>query len=92
VFSKLKNCSTHKKQFMTEGIAEEALLAAWTTYSYKQGSGPVAIYLCSECGTYHLTSQGPMNKKLAESLANGEIDRQKDSNAWMDKIKGRRRN
>jgi hypothetical protein len=48
--------------------------------------------LCSECGAYHLTSQGPMNKKLAESLANGEIDRQKDSNSWMDKIKGRRRN
>lgn len=68
------------------------MLSAWATYNYRQGSGPVAVYLCSECGAYHLTSQGPMNKKLAESLAKGEIDRQKDSNAWMDKIKGRRRN
>jgi hypothetical protein len=77
--------------YPSEAIAEEALLAAWTTYTYKQGDGPIAVYRCEDCGEYHLTSRGPINPRLAKSLENGEITRLKDSETWMSKFnkKGR---
>jgi hypothetical protein len=73
--------------YPTDAIAEEALLAAWATYTYRTGDGPVAVYRCDDCGSYHLTSKGPMNQRLAQALASGDISRQKDSDAWMNKIK-----
>lgn len=82
-------CSTGKKSFQTESIAEEALLSAWTMYNYPPDKGPIAIYVCDECGTYHFTSKGTMNPKLSAMLADGTLTRQKDANAWLDKINKR---
>jgi hypothetical protein len=73
--------------YASESLAEEALISAWTTYNYSSGNGPVGIYLCPDCGAYHLTSKGPMNKKLAEHLTTGKIQKSKEANSWMDKIK-----
>jgi hypothetical protein len=87
----LQKCPTHKKIYPTESVAEEALIAAWIAYDYPQGNGPVNIYICDDCGNYHLTSKGAMNKKLEEQIASGKIRRDKDVNAWMDKIKRKNR-
>jgi hypothetical protein len=73
--------------YATESLAEEALISAWTTYNYPQGHGPIGIYLCQDCGAYHLTSKGIMNKKLAEHLATGKIQKSKEANNWLDKLK-----
>lgn len=77
--------------YTSEDIAEEALIAAWITYDYPAGNGPMGVYLCEECGSYHLTSSGTMNKKLAEHIAAGKIQKSKDANSWLDKIKRRRK-
>lgn len=82
-------CSTHKKMYLTEFIAEEALISAWTTYEYASGNGPIAVYKCDECGSYHLTSKGVMNKKLSEYLVSGKIKSAKEADSWLDKIKRR---
>ena len=78
--------------YPTEAIAEEALISAWITYNYPRGNGPIGVYTCEDCGAYHLTSKGTMNKKLAEYLGTGEIQRNKDANAWLARMKqkGRR--
>ena len=75
--------------YLTKEIAEDALIEARTNFEYASGSGPVSVYQCEDCGYYHLTSKGPVNEKLAKFLAEGKIDRQKEANRWLRKIKKR---
>ena len=76
--------------YPTESIAEEALISAWITYQYTQGNGPIGVYLCEECGAYHLTSKGKINHKLQESISSGKIQRSKETDAWLNKIRRKR--
>jgi len=76
-------CSTHKKVYQTQEIAEEVLIET----RIKFDKGPVAVYKCEDCGYYHLTSQGPVNERLAKYLASGKIKRQKEANDWLNKLK-----
>ena len=73
--------------FLTEAIAEDALVAAWITYGFKEGQGPIAVYRCDECGGFHLTSKGSVNPKLAEHLRRGEIKKRQEENEWIEKLK-----
>ena len=82
-------CISNKKVYLTEDIAEQALIEAHTQFEYKKGSGPVAVYRCDDCGYFHLTSQGLMNQTLAQLLKNGKIQRQKEANQWIHKLKKR---
>jgi hypothetical protein len=83
----MATCATHKKCYLTKEIAEDVLIEAQTTYDYASGSGPIAVYLCDDCGYYHLTSRGPMNEKLQQYIADGKIQRQKEANRWLDKFR-----
>jgi hypothetical protein len=82
-------CVSNKKPYPSKEIAEDALIEAHTNFEYKHRSGPIAIYLCEDCGYYHLTSQGTMNEKLERLLKEGKIQRQKEANQWLNKIKKR---
>jgi len=73
--------------YPTESLAEEALVSAWIKYDYARGNGPVAIYRCEDCGTFHFTSKGKMNEKLSTLLAKGEIRKEKEADKWLNKIK-----
>lgn len=79
-------CSTRKRVYQTETIAEDALIDAHSRHNYS-GSGPVAVYRCDECGYFHFTSKGPMNKRLADLIASGEIKRLQEAQQWMNKLK-----
>lgn len=80
-------CISHKKVYPSQEIAEEALIEAHTHYHYAPGGGPVAVYRCEDCGYYHLTSQGIMNARLASSMANGKLGRDREANQWLNRIK-----
>jgi hypothetical protein len=82
-------CSSNKKVYLTEDIAEEALIQAHMLFDYSKGGGPIAVYRCEDCGNYHLTSKGIMNSKLADYLKGGKLDRDKEAERWMRKLKGR---
>ena len=82
-------CVSNKKMFDTPEQAEEALLHAWTKFSYSRGNGPVAIYKCEDCGHYHFTSQGKMNDKLEQYLASGKIGLNKEADYWLGKLKNK---
>jgi hypothetical protein len=82
-------CSSGKKVYASQELAEEALLEAWTRYNLKPENGPVAVYKCEDCGYYHLTSKGPMSSNLAQHLADGKIQRQQEANYWQEKLKNR---
>lgn len=85
----MANCVTGKKMYPTREIAEDVLIEARTQYDYADGSGPVAVYQCDDCGQFHLTSKGVMNEKLTQYLKEGKIQRQKEANRWLEKFKKR---
>ena len=84
-------CPSHKKVYLTQEIAEDALIEARTRYEYANHRGPVGVYKCDDCGYFHLTSKGPINPSLAKLQDEGKIARQKEANRWEDKIKNKRR-
>jgi hypothetical protein len=86
----MKTCTSNKKMFPSESIAEEALISAWTAYDYTGKNGPLGVYLCDICGSYHLTSKGPTNKRLADFIASGELKRHAEASRWLDKMKKRK--
>ncbi len=73
--------------YPSQEIAEDALIEARTQFDYKINQGPVGVYLCEDCGYYHLTSKGKMNERLTTQLKNGKIDLHKEANQWMSKFK-----
>jgi hypothetical protein len=79
-------CSTGKRVYLTETLAEDALIDAHSRHSYA-GTGPIAVYQCEDCGYYHFTSKGKMNEKLAKQMASGKIKRQQEANQWVKKLK-----
>lgn len=70
-------------------IAVNALIDARTRFDYERHGGPIAVYECEDCGYYHLTSQGKMNETLEKHLTNGKIQRQKEADHWLEKLKKR---
>ena len=85
----MKPCTSAKKMYPSLEIAEDALIEARTQFDYQVNQGPIGVYLCEDCGYYHLTSQGKMNENLAAQLKDGKIKRQKEANQWMTKLKKR---
>ncbi len=85
----MKPCATSKKMYSSHEIAEDALIEARTQFDYKVNQGPIGVYLCEDCGYYHLTSQGKMNERLAAQLKDGKIKLQKEANQWLNKMKRR---
>jgi len=82
----MNKCVTGKRLYQSSQLAEEALIEAHIRFDYRTGEGPVAVYLCDDCGEYHLTSRGPMNSHLAALIANGAIKKQKEANRWQSKF------
>ena len=82
-------CVSNKKPYPTKEIAEDALIETHMQVEFKKGDGPIAVYLCEDCGNYHFTSQGPANTKLEQAMNDGKIKRQREANAWLDKLKKR---
>jgi len=79
-------CRSGKRVYLTEILAEEALIDAHNRHPYA-GTGPIAVYPCEECGYFHFTSKGEMNKKLAEQISSGKIKRQQEAAQWVNKLK-----
>ncbi len=79
-------CSTGKKIYYSEQDAEEALVDAWVRNNYREGSGPIGIYQCDNCGYFHWTSQPPMNQRLQEALQDGSISKEQEANKWRSKF------
>ncbi|HLT79559.1 MAG TPA: hypothetical protein VKZ86_00925 [Cyclobacteriaceae bacterium] len=85
----MTTCPTGKRGFVSEEIAVDALIGAWVRYDHSRGDGPVTIYLCDDCGQYHLTSKGPMHETLKKYLADGTISRMSQAEEWMRRLKKR---
>lgn len=73
--------------YASQEIAEDVLIETWTRFEFAPNNGPVAVYRCDDCGQFHLTSRGPMNGKLEKALQEGKIQRQKEADRWLNRLK-----
>lgn len=83
----MKRCASQKKMYSSESIAVDALIEAWIHFEFKPNQGPVAVYLCTDCSQYHLTSQGNMNATLAQYVKDGTLKRMKEASNWEKKLR-----
>jgi hypothetical protein len=81
----MKSCTTGKRSYLTYELAEEALIGA--NINFNTEKGPVGIYQCEDCGQFHLTSKGAINKRLEQMQKEGEIQKQKEAKWWEEKFK-----
>jgi hypothetical protein len=83
----MKSCTTGKNVYASQALAEDALLEAYTRSDFPKGQGPVTVYVCNFCSSYHLTSKGPMNPRLAAALSDGTLKRLREAAAWERKLR-----
>ncbi|MEQ8424623.1 MAG: hypothetical protein RIA63_07920 [Cyclobacteriaceae bacterium] len=83
----MARCPSGKRSYHSLELAEEALIGAHIAYHYPKGTGPIDVYLCDDCGQYHLTSSGEMNPRLEEMLKEGEIQRQREAVWWEGRVR-----
>ncbi len=79
-------CSSGKRAYLSEALAEDALIDAATRHGDRSG-GPVAVYLCDDCANYHLTSKGQMNARLEQYIRDGKLKLNHEANRWLKKFK-----
>ena len=77
-------CPSGKRRFDSENEAVNALIEARIHFPHNKA---INVYNCSDCGLWHLTSQGVMNDRLKQELENGNIQKQIDSFLWGDKFR-----
>jgi hypothetical protein len=82
-------CTSGKRVYDSQAIAEDVLIELWTKNDYAENQAPIAVYKCEDCGLYHLTSRGPINESLSKYLASGKLKLNKEANRWLDKFKNR---
>lgn len=80
-------CVTGKKMFPSRELAEEALIAARTIYKVRESSGPQSVYLCNDCGEWHLTSRNAPDSPVNNPETKERISRQVESDFWEQKFK-----
>lgn len=78
---------TRKVCYDSAVLAEEALLSHHARQYHASGSGPINIYLCDHCHTWHFTSKGEPHPKLAEAIKQGALDREREANHWERKLR-----
>ncbi|MBX2970476.1 MAG: hypothetical protein KF803_13990 [Cyclobacteriaceae bacterium] len=81
----MAGCSSGKRSYVSEAIAVEALIEAHVQFDYGNRSGPIAVYPCDECGQFHLTSTGSINKKLEQFIADGTLQKLRTASKWSGK-------
>ena len=81
-----KKCTSGKRCFDTEKIAQEALIQHHIINDYPSNQGPRSVYQCEDCGVWHFTS------KCNVSLLNDpdviqRIKKERVANEWERKLR-----
>ncbi len=80
------SCPTHKVCYDTRELAEEALLQNHARF-YHTGTGPVNVYACDYCGSYHFTSKGEVHELLRDDKNKKRIELGREANYWEEKYR-----
>ncbi|MEM6831684.1 MAG: hypothetical protein AAGA66_09710 [Bacteroidota bacterium] len=75
-------CVTGKIGYRTEELAKEALIQNHIRRSHRDGSGPINVYQCNECGEWHFTSKGDTADFLTDKEVMERIKREQRALDW----------
>jgi len=76
-------CSSGKYQYMSQDLAETALIDQHIYKGFKIHEGPQNVYECNTCGYWHLTSKSlSRNERLQEIYDSGEMKRKQEAQRW----------
>lgn len=81
----MSSCPSGKRSFYNQSLAEEALVEHLIRFNHPEGTGPVNVYLCDDCGEYHFTSKGPMSELLSKKSE--YIQKQQFSRNWENRLR-----
>ncbi|WP_367914381.1 hypothetical protein [Leadbetterella sp. DM7] len=76
--------SCSKRSYLSEELAVTALLEVRSRF---ETNSSVTVYLCEDCGQWHLTSRGTIHPKLTALLQSGEITRRIEAGHWERKLR-----
>jgi len=77
------SCPSKKNQYVTNVLAETALIDIHINRNFSEDQGPQNIYQCQFCGDWHLTSKSPTrNERLQEMIDSGEMQRRQQARQW----------
>ena len=80
-------CITGKRCFDTEELAEEALIQNHIMNNYKKRQGPINIYLCQHCNTWHFTSKGGSHELFDDEDMVRKIEKGRIAYHWEKKFR-----
>lgn len=80
-------CSTGKRCFEDGIVALDALIQNHIINDYASKEGPINIYQCDLCGSWHFTSKGPRHEALADPETQERIRKERRANYWERKLK-----
>ena len=76
-------CSTHKYEYISKELAEDALIDQHIYKGFLPHEGPQDVYECNICGYWHLSSKGgTRNARLQEEIDSGELKRKQTASRW----------
>ena len=77
------SCSTHKYEYISKDLAEDALIDQHIYKGFDPHQGPQDVYECDLCGAWHMTSKSASrNERLQEEMDSGELKRKQDASRW----------
>lgn len=72
-----------KNQYMSQDLAETALIDQHIYKGFLPHEGPQNVYECDYCGHWHLTSKSlARNERLQEMIDSGELKRLQTAQRW----------
>ena len=80
-------CSTGKRMYDSQEMAERALIENRSRFYHNDDSGPVNVYQCRDCGMWHFTSKGPRNPLLDDQQVRKRISVDREANYWERKLR-----
>ncbi len=83
----MSGCSSGKRKFETESLAIEALIQNHIVNNYRGNEGPVNVYQCPDCGSWHFTSKGEKHPLLEDEKTLQIIAKERRAFNWEKGLK-----
>lgn len=79
------SCVSGKTSYESEELAKEALIQNRIQKDHREGSGPINIYECTDCGQWHFTSKGEIADFLIDEETIQRIEKERKLFEWARK-------
>ncbi len=77
------SCPSGKYQYLSQDLAETALIDQHIYKGFAPHEGPQNVYECQTCGHWHLTSKASeRSARLQKMIDSGELKKKQEASKW----------